>query len=550
MSMKPHELEPIPEETRRIASRSFRKGTLIMHLRDALGTIYHDEDLRDLFPRRGRPAEAPWRLALVTVMQAVEHLTDRQAAEMVRGRIDWKYALSLPLDDPGFDYTVLSQFRDRLLQADLTEKLLEPILKVARRESWLKTTEQRTDSTHVLAAVRELSTVECVGETFRAALNDLAEQAPTWLAALAPDTWFERYVDRIDLQRVSKSHKKRVEWRDQLGKDGWMLLQAVRAVQAPQGLAQRPSVLLLDQVWQQHFEQRPQGVHWRAGPLVSEQDRVLSPYDVDARHARKRSTEWIGYKCHLTETCSQEPGRVNLIVQVHTTPATTHDGEALDPILQEAEQRGVGSREHWVDQGYMSGERLVAQREKQRELIGPVAYGQGWQSRQEGGLTVEDFVLDRAAKVAICPQGQASRSWKSKQDRRGKSVEEIRFSISTCRGCPLKEHCCSSAQTGRILSLPPQEQYEALQERREEQEGEAFRQKYALRAGIEATISQAVRTAGLRQSPYRGQDKTHLHHVVIAAAVNLVRMDQHLQRQQTRPQPRPLSPFKKLQRAG
>src|SRR5438105_3674202 len=103
MSLHTQPLEPIPDLTSQIAHTSFPKGTLAMHLRDALGSIYQDADFADLFPRRGRAAEAPWRLALVTVLQALENLSDRQAAEMVRGRLDWKYALSLPLDDPGFD---------------------------------------------------------------------------------------------------------------------------------------------------------------------------------------------------------------------------------------------------------------------------------------------------------------------------------------------------------------------------------------------------------------------------------------------------------------
>jgi transposase len=111
MSLHAHSLDPIPNLTRRFARASFPKGTLAMHLRDALGPLYQDADFADRFPRRGRAAEAPWRLALVTVLQAVENLSDRQAAEMVRGRLDWIYTLSLPLDDPGFDASMRTDFR-------------------------------------------------------------------------------------------------------------------------------------------------------------------------------------------------------------------------------------------------------------------------------------------------------------------------------------------------------------------------------------------------------------------------------------------------------
>src|SRR5258708_17966855 len=179
MSMKPHGLETIPEETRRLVGRLSRKGTLVTQLRDALGPIYSDEQFAHLFPQRGRAAEAPWRLALVTVLQAIEGLTDRQAAEYVRTRIDWLYALALPLSDPGFDYSILTDFRQRLLSAQAQDLLLPPILQLCRQRGWLKAGgKQRTDATAVLARVRALSSLESVWEGMRAALNALAEQGP------------------------------------------------------------------------------------------------------------------------------------------------------------------------------------------------------------------------------------------------------------------------------------------------------------------------------------------------------------------------------------
>ena len=151
MSLKSPGLEPIPEETRRLVKRLCPKGTTVTQLRDALGPIYSDEQFAHLFPKRGRAAEAPWRLALVTVLQAIEGLTDRQAAECVRTRIDWLYALALPLDDPGFDYTILTDFRQRLLAAQAQELLLDPILQLCRQRGWLKAGgKQRTDATAVL----------------------------------------------------------------------------------------------------------------------------------------------------------------------------------------------------------------------------------------------------------------------------------------------------------------------------------------------------------------------------------------------------------------
>ena len=158
MSLHDQPPEAIPELTRRIARTSFPKGSLAMHLRDALGPIYQDVDFAQLFPERGQAADAPWRLALVTVLQAIENLSDRQAAEMVRVRLDWKYALSLPMDDEGFDASSLVDFRQRLLEHGAQDLLLEPILRVCREHGWLKAGgKQRTDATFVLANVRRLS---------------------------------------------------------------------------------------------------------------------------------------------------------------------------------------------------------------------------------------------------------------------------------------------------------------------------------------------------------------------------------------------------------
>ena len=235
MSLKPHGLEPIPEETRRLMQRLCPKGTLVSQLRDALGPIYSDEHFAHLFPTRGRPAEAPWRLALVTVLQAIEGLTDRQAAEAVRTRMDWLYALALPLDEPGFDYSILTDFRQRLLAAEAQDLILEPILQLSRERGWLKARgKQRTDATAVLARVRALSSLESVGESMRATLNAVAEQEPGWLEAHLNPAWSARYVQRFELARFPKAESERRLLREQVGQDGASVAERCRsATDAP-----------------------------------------------------------------------------------------------------------------------------------------------------------------------------------------------------------------------------------------------------------------------------------------------------------------------------
>src|SRR5262245_52298453 len=178
MSLKPIPIQPVPTETGRIAHAAFPKGNPYLTLRDRLKTIFANDDFADLFPECGQPSMPPWRLALVTIMQFREHLADRQAAETVRARIDWKYLLGLELTDPGFDFSVLSEFRDRLLAGKAEALLLDKLLERCRTLGLVKARgQQRTDSTHVLTAIRVLNRLELVAETLRA-------PSTSWLPSL------------------------------------------------------------------------------------------------------------------------------------------------------------------------------------------------------------------------------------------------------------------------------------------------------------------------------------------------------------------------------
>ena len=186
MSLRPEPVGEIPAETARVARAAFPKGTVVTRLRDEFDALYEDEDFRSLYPARGQPGLTPWRLALVTVFQLLEHLSDRQAADAVRARIDWKYALGLELTDPGFHFSVLAEFRARLVAGEAEPLLLDAMLERFKARGLVKARgKQRTDSTHVLAAVHDLHLLELVAETLRAALDDLAAVAPDWLRVVA-----------------------------------------------------------------------------------------------------------------------------------------------------------------------------------------------------------------------------------------------------------------------------------------------------------------------------------------------------------------------------
>ncbi len=261
-----------------MARAAYPKGTLAMRLRDDLGDLSRDEQFVRLFPATGQPAATPWRLALVCVLHFAEGLTDRQAADAVRGRLDWKYCLGLALEDPGFDASVLSEFRTRLVEGQAERLLLERLLEVCQQRGWLKARgRQRTDATHVLAKARSLSKLECVGETLRASLEDLAALAPEWLVEQIPAEWLERYGHRVENYRLPKADQERKALAEQIRADGLHLLAALDQPRAPDGLRALPQVELLRHVWQQYSHLAAGRATWRDGPEAGAKGGVARP---------------------------------------------------------------------------------------------------------------------------------------------------------------------------------------------------------------------------------------------------------------------------------
>jgi transposase len=381
MCLHPHSVEPVPEETARVAKAAFPKGTTYMTMRDELGAIFEDEDFAHLFPRRGQPAMAPWRLALVTIMQFAEGLSDRQAADAVRARIDWKYALSLELADPGFDASVLSEFRSRLLEGGAERLLFDHLLERFREMGLVKARgKQRTDSTRILAVVRGLNRLELVGETMRHALDALSTVAPEWLRGRVREEWTQRYIRRLDDEKLPKSKEERQAEAEKIGADGYELLGDVLSEGSPAWLRQIPAVETLRKVWLQNFFYDQGGnVRWRTSEegIPRSARYVNSPIDPDCRYARKFTTSWVGYRVHLTETC--EEGLPNIITDVQTAPAPIADGDAT-PIIHEAlKEKDLLPQIQFVDTGYLDAELLVESKRKYGvDLYGPTRPDYRW----------------------------------------------------------------------------------------------------------------------------------------------------------------------------
>jgi transposase len=479
-----------------------------------------------LFPKVGQPAEAPWRLVLVCIVQFLEGLSDRQAAEAVRSRIDLKYLLGLELTDPGFDFSVLSEFRARLLAHEAGDRVLERLLEQFKARGWLKERgRQRTDSTHVLAAIRLLNRLECLGETLRAALNSLATVAPDWLRGWVPAEWFDRYSVRVEEHRLPKGEAERKRYAEQIGMDGSLLLTRVYEESAPAWLREVPAVEILRRTWVHQFFMEEGQLRLRSkDDLPPASLRQDSPYDPEAHYGNKRTTTWTGYKVHLTETCDEE--QVHLITHVETTCAPVPDSEVTAPIHEALTEKHLSPSDHLVDAGYVDAEVLITSQLKQRiRLVGPVREDVHWQAREAKGYDLSCFTIDWEQRTVTCPRGCHSSKWAYARDENGRETIQVRFRHSDCTPCPSRSLCTKAKKDPRELTLRPREEHLALQTARREQQTEAFKKEYAKRAGIEGTISQAVRAFELRRSRYLGLAKTHLQHLFTAIAINLVRFD-------------------------
>ena len=246
---------------------------------------------------------------------------------------------------------------------------------------------QRTDSTHVLAATRDLNRLELVGETLRAALNGLATVAPQWLRPRAPPEWFDRYAARVEETRLPKGQEARYAHAEVIGGDGYRLLEALRRDAAAAWLWQVPAVEVLRRVWLTQFYLDDGRVRWRtAADLAPAGQRINSPYDAEATFGNKRSTTWTGYKVHVTETC--EPDQVHLITNVETTPAVAADVDQTAPIHTALAAKGLLPGDHLVDAGYVDVELLVgSQFEHGVRLVGPVRPDVSWQAQATRGST-------------------------------------------------------------------------------------------------------------------------------------------------------------------
>jgi len=509
--------EDIPTDTAALGEHLLAPDDPYRLVGQEASRFFRLQDFVALYAAIGRGAICPIVLSLVTIFQYLENLPDREAAKQARLRIDWKYALHQPLTWLGFHYSDLCNFRQRLLAHGQERLVFEQVLQWVQQHGLVrKQGRQRTDSSHLLGAVERLSRLELVWETLRLALRALQQAAPTWYTQTIPAAFQETYHERQSDWRLTAEEVPPALQR--AGADGYWLLD--RLATAPEAAQQVPEVTTLRTVWDQQFTRTATAVQAKPVPIKGK-DLIVTPHDPDVRWAKKRQTEWVGYKSQITETADPEQA-VQFITDIDVVAANDGDSEQIDPIHARLAERDLLPREHLVDQGYPSGPNLAHSASRGVELVGLVAVDP---SHKPAGYRPADFTLDLAARQATCPAGQAAVTWKESRvpeapDDPQRREVQITFGAA-CADCPARSQC-TTGQGGRTLTVSAF--HAELTARRAEQESEAFKERLKARAGIEGTISEFTRCHGARRARYRGTAKVRLQALFTGAAVNVKRL--------------------------
>jgi transposase len=518
MSLKATFPSTIPPETAQLVEPLLPADSVYRVVGECIDDFLSDTDFKDWYAIDGRPGINPVMLSLVTIFQFLEKLPDRAAAHMAVMRLDWKYALRQHLDWTGFHYSDLCNFRRRLLEHGGESLIFERLLAYLRERGVVQAGgRQRTDATHILGAVKQMSDMEVMREAVRLALSALVSTDAKWTMRWIPASFTQNYSRTLPNYRMSK--QELAVFIQQTGEEvRWLLDQL--AFQAEVELQRLPEVVLLARIWEEQY----QYVNDPERTLADRQgnDRVASriqnPHDPDVMYGTKGhgTVTWAGFKLHVTETIEKP----RFITDVTLTPAPAREVGDLTAIQSQLAERALTPAKHYVDQGYMSGENIAKSRDQGIDLRGGVSPDtQG----KPPGFRLEDFEIDMERHQATCPAGHARRRWVPATGNTDNNVAVYVFFGTQCLSCPFfGPERCTASPTGRKLSLNAF--HEVIQARRLEERTEPFQLEMHARAAIEGTISELVRAHGLRRARYRGVHKVLLQMLFTTTATNLKRL--------------------------
>ena len=431
--------------------------------RVALNALYCDNN--------GRPAIDPVLLQGVLVLQFIERMPDRQAAEAVQYNTCWKLALNLSLESPSFDPSLLVVFRKRLLTGGLESLVFQAVLDRLVKDGWVaKRSKQRLDSTHICGPLSHMSRLECVRETIRLALEYLERRQ------LLPESWttlWDHYVEsKVDPRCTVEALKTKFL---QAGKDMCTILEWANTQDV--AIKDAESIRLAQRVFDENYERDEQGEYQqtRAQPTGA----VHNPHEPQAQWSSKSTIKdktWVGYKTQVAETVQEEPREAgeptqNFLTAIVTQNASESDKPGMAIVLSEQANMGLEPPPVlYVDGAYVCGPSLHEAQEDFRELHGPAPA-----SPDRGKVfTVEAFDIKVEEQQAICPAGQTSSNCsRLREEKTGKVDYRFEWNNTLCGACPRRAESIAATQTHRTLVVG--EYHTLLQARRREMLTEAFK---------------------------------------------------------------------------
>jgi len=467
----------------------------------------------------GRPAEEPVRMMAATILQFMERMPDRQAAESCNFDLRWKLALGMEADEPSFHHTSLVKFRERLLDHGMERLGFEAVLEKMRAAGYLpKRNRQRLDSTHIIGVVRRMSRLECVRQALRLVLEELAQDEKLARPADWP-VWWERYVEsRFDYKSSGEIMGQKMI---QAGYDALEVLNWIDALSS--GNRNGKSVQILRSVFEGNFELGVNGVIEKR--LAQPTGAIQNPHNPDAQWSSKdtlKEKAWVGHKVQISETVEEQPRETgeptkNVITAIVTQNATESDKAGMAVVFKEQKQLGLTKPETlYADGAYVAGPSIAEAVADGYELMGPAPA-----SPNRGVYTADAFQVNVERRYAICPAGKTSTQCSRLLSGKTGMIT-YRFEwCGYCQSCVVKEDCLHKGERDRMLRV--NEHHTLTQARRKLMRTEEFKKDMHHRNGIEGTQSELVRGYGLRRARYRGNKKTRLQNYFIGAACNIKR---------------------------
>ena len=530
-----------------------------------------DRDFVDFFSDKGRTAVSPALLLHVLVLATIEGLSDRPAAKAVKTRLDWKLALDLRIDYPGFDSTRLVRFRSRFLGRVAANEQEPASDEEGRRVRLLfdrvvaklcayglvkKGQSVRLDSTHVLSAAKNINRYQTLFESMKLAVRALDSEDRSVLDSedLAPLR--EKYSKPLGAYDLKKERVRKNL--DVAAKDALRLLGAL-AGRSHRVLRELRPVRVLEKAARDNVELRVKGAQRKRGrpkkdaesaPLpeadvvallqsgdlgegevevVERQggDRMITPHDECARLGVKKGGKlrWVGSKLHAAETVPEKRAGTSFVVDFNMTPANVPDVVETLPSQERLQERGFRPPRLYVDAGYVSGKTVARSRDRfDTELYGPPP-----QPRGTGRFQPEQFRVSFDAGSATCPAGKSSDSFRRREEDDALAGAEARFGKATCSGCLLAGQCLGKGKSARTVSFTAH--HHDLVQQREKARTPEFKRDYKKRAPGEGIFADLAGPLGLRRSSVRGPLKTLFEHSLGMVAVNVKRLFKALQRQ-------------------